>query len=127
MTDYRDIAEKLRLKNVVDQSSVTIPPQTSVGDLPTIFGQITDDNKGKHYTIISSREAAVCALLESMKQNTSDIDEFTSNFLNAFYVLKGSVKGYKIKKMAEIVSGNVQYERKLEFARIKNREKEDFV
>ncbi|MEO5351371.1 MAG: hypothetical protein H7836_17275 [Magnetococcus sp. YQC-3] len=128
-TDFHDIAEQLRMRQVVDQSTVTVPPYGGVGDLPTIFNQMFDKENSKSTTNISSREAGLCALLSAMSKVTykSSLNDFVTVFLNDFLTLKGSVEGFMSKQMANICSGNVQYERKLEFARIKGKEKEDFV
>lgn len=122
------MADRLRLKQVVDRSSVTVPPSGGVGDLPTVFGQMFDKTNTKHTTNISAREAALCSLLSAMSlTDGEDLNQFVDDFLTEFYALKSSVKGWKGRQMANICSGNVDYEKKLEFARIKSRQKEDFV
>jgi len=129
MVEIENIGDRLRLKAVVDQSSVSYPPNSGVGDLPTIFNQIADDKKSRHYTIIDNRECGLCALLSAMSKVTyeSTLNDFVDTFLNEFLVLKASIKGEKMKKLANICAGNVELERRLEFARIKSKKQEEFV
>lgn len=127
--DTRDIAEKLRLKQVVDQSSVTIPPFEGTGDLPTIFNNIQSPKNSKSFTKITTREAGLLSLLSAMSrtQYWTTLNEFVTFFLEDFNSYKASVDGFRSKQIANICGGNVNYERKLEFARIKSKNKEDFV
>lgn len=127
--EFQDIAEKLRLKKVTEQSSITIPPQHSVGDLPTIFNQMFNTKNIKTLSFINKKEAVICALLSAMSRVKTDtpLEKFVEYFLEDYLSLKSSIKGYRSKQISNICAGNVELERKLEYARLKNKEKEDFV
>lgn len=129
---FRDVVEKLKLRHVVDQSAITMPPGSGGGDLPIVFENIQRRENQESLTNLTGREAGLCALLGAISdvgasEDPDDLDFFVDSFLYHFYASRASVKGWRGKSIERICTGDVNYDRKLNFARLKKQEKEDFV
>jgi hypothetical protein len=129
---FDDVRDKLRLKQVVDQSTITLPPGGDVGDLPVIFENLHKPENQESGTNLSKQEAALCALLGAGADAGSvakddDLDFFCEQFLQRFYRTKASVDGFRSNQMVKICSGDVAFEHKMRFAKVKKQEKEEFV
>ncbi|MEO5350243.1 MAG: hypothetical protein H7836_11420 [Magnetococcus sp. YQC-3] len=129
---FDDVREKLRLKQVVDQSTVTFPPGNNMGDLPVIFSNVQDPVNQESLTKMDKRERGLTSLLGAISdvgasEDPDDLDFFVERFLFHFFSGGASVDGWRASQLTQMCAGELKYEKRFKIASIKKQEKEDFV
>lgn len=131
-SNFDDVVMKLKLKQVVDQSTVTVPPGNSQGDLPIIFGNVQAPENQESLTKMDKRERGLTSLLGAISdvgasEDPDDLDFFVYRFLFHFFSGGASIDGWRAEQFTQMCAGELKFGKKFKLMSIKKQEKEDFV
>jgi len=139
LENLNDVAAKLRLRHMVDQSPVVVPPSGGTGDLPIIFENVNRAENQESGTKLTERQAGLLALGSAIADmgmkdvngepvcEEDDLDFFWNQFKYHYCTFMASVEGFRSKQLVQICSGEQQFEKKAFLTKLKSRKEEDFV